>query len=372
MDNPTPRYTIYQRSAVPTERYFIGDKPDTSYFGDRLTSKGELKQDYVVMRALSPLYYEGPFPIYTYIDKTNNFNSTENIYLPMHLINNADKDGLNNFSYVTPEIQGNDKVKLIFNEEIKNAVKKKEKVLIILVVTPYHAILYIIHLGKLYTVGFGYYGPEEEKILVNRLRNYNQNAIAHAIESRDGALYSPDMVAPLEDHAGKIVWIDYLNMDMINRIEYDLNVARTIIFEGTIQKTKYKLSKYTIISLERRYCEAADFICRDGAQNCIIWAKNILGVKLKCGLKGDPYSCKEVSPTDFEEFIEAYDNTIRTNDDTIVDEVITKIKKHLTRGVCDSVSSCAISGGKTIRRRKNRQSKTKRRKIMNKRRKYKK
>ena len=365
MDNP--RYTILQSSSEPTERYFFGNAPNTSYFGSRLTSKGELKQDYVVMKALKPLYYEGPLPIYTYIDNTANFNSTKNANLPVSLKPDADIEGPNNFSYVTPEIQGNNELQLLFNENIEIAVSDGEKVLIMLVVTPYHAILYIIHSGKLYTVGFGYYGPEEDKFLPNRLRNNNQNAIAHAIELRDGALYSADMVAPLEDHAGKIAWIDYLNMDMINRIKSDLNVAKRIIFEGTIQGQKYILSKYSTISLEKRYCEAAGFIGRDGSQNCIIWAKNILGVKLNCGLKGDPYSCKEVKPDEFEEFIEAY--TSYTN----VDEVIKNIKKRLTPGVCDSVSSCAISGGKTRKRRKNRQSKkskTKRRKIMNKRRKY--
>lgn len=368
MDNP--RYTILQSSAEPTERHFIGDTPDTSYFGNRLTSKGDIKQDYVVMRALKPLYFQGPLPIYTYIDNTANFNSTNNTKLPTSLKPDADIEGPNNFSYVTPEIQGNDELQLLFNKDIENAVSDGEKVLIILVVTPYHAILYIICHGILYTVGFGYYGPEEDKFLPNRLRNNNQNAIAHAIELRDGALYSADMVAPLEDHAGKIAWIDYLTIDMIDRIKEDLKVAKRIIFDGTITKKNiYILSKYSTISIEKSYCEAAGFIGRNGAQNCIIWAKKILGVKLNCGIKGEPYACKEVTQDEFEEFIEAYTSY---ND---VDEVIKKIQNSLTPGVCDSVSSCAISGGKTRRRRKNRQSKksktkTKRRKIINKRRKY--
>jgi hypothetical protein len=365
MSNPI--YTILQSSAIPVERHFIGDTPDTSYFGDRLTSKGDIKQDYVVMRALSTIYAKGPFPIYTYIDDINKFNST-NDELPNSLIPHVDID-MNDpkkFSYVSEQIEGNINVKLLFNKDIEKAVKKGERILIMLVVTPHHAILCIIHSGNLYTVGFGYYGEDENKFLLNLLRD---NKFAHAIELLHGALYSADMVAPSENHPGKIAWIDYLNEDMIERIKDDLKVAQRIIFDGKIKKKKYILSKYSIVSLAKGYCEAAGFIGRNGAKNCIIWAKYILGVKLKCGLLGKPYDCEEVENKEFEEFIEAYTNYEN------VDGLITNIKKRLTPGVCDSVSSCAISGGKTRRRRKNRQSKksktkTKRKKIINKRRKY--
>jgi hypothetical protein len=384
-NNPNPiYYTTLQPSAVASETHYQGDPIDTEIFGNRITSKGEVKQDYVAMRALRLLYSEGPLPIYTFKDDTFKDESAginydfqfgvENL-LPSKLVKDFIIDG-DDFSYLSENIQGNNNIKLSFNEDIENAVKNGEKPLIMLIVTPYHAILYIIHSARLYTVGFGYYDENEKYKILTKI---NQE-FAHTVELLNGALYSADMVAPSSEHAAKIAWIDYLNMDMIERIKEDLTHAKNIIFDGEIKgdkRKRYVVSEYTTISLDNDYHKAgyrkaARFIpigknLNAKAQNCIIWARNILGVKLNCGIIDDPYLCKEITPDEFKEFVKAYSSS-----DDELDRVIEKIKKRLTPGVCDSVSSCAMSGGKT-RKRKNRQSKkskTKGRKIINKRRKY--
>jgi len=311
-----PPYVVPGDPYVPMD--VVGNlPPHEGPYGQRQTKSGKCVQGYVAMRALSEFFSGEPNPIFTYIDNEKNVDTSQSDILPSSINRDIvqDQEDPSIYYYTTPPIDGIRR-KVIFNQTLERAVANKEEegeVLILLIVTKYHAILMMIHSGKLYTVGFGYKSNQEDKDVKNRVREKNQRLripllerLVHSFELLDGALYSADMVAPNDNQEAKIAWIGFLTKDMIDRITLDLNATTNIMFQCNKDRNTYILTNYNYLMLDRRYSEASGFITRENSQNCIIWAQRIIGENLVRGMIGDPFSCKGVDNDQWEEFYEIY------------------------------------------------------------------
>ena len=96
-----------------------------------------------------------------------------------------------------------------------------------------------------------------------------RNQLIHSFEELRGAMYTADYLAPTENHEAKISWVDYLNTDMLDRIQDFLNSTVYIIYSGKKERRNYELSTNTIIGLDRKYCEAAGIKKNNDSYNCL-------------------------------------------------------------------------------------------------------
>jgi hypothetical protein len=223
--------------------------------------------------------------------------------------------------------------KLSLNKELKQAAESKElsdrPIVFIITQNAPHAMIYIIHNNKLYSVGYGYAGsykfnpfaviPNTGKPLLNKSKKMAYK-IMNSFESKRGALYTPDFLMPTENDVSRIVWVDYLNTDMVQHIEDELSTASDIIYSIN---EDMNVDKFIIRGIKTKYSESSGFIRKDTHSNCIKWAQETLGIRLNCGYLGDPKECLSITP-------EEYDTLITNlNNERTLPTVIDSIQKRL-------------------------------------------
>jgi hypothetical protein len=255
-----------------------------------------------------------------------------------------------------------------FKQELIDAVKDKNNPIVILVTSKVHAIIYIIHEGKKYTVGYGYNGSGDESLKANQFANkvretrksYAKNIkkpLAHMIEYLPGALYTADYLVPEDNDVANISWITFLDENIIEQMQEMLDNTTEIAYNienGYIEDQ-------AIIRLDQNYSEGIQimkpFVGLNG-YNCIVWAEKVLGVKGLCGLISNPSTCPSVTQ---DEWNDVYNNM---NDPPALIGIIQDIQCRLRPNFCTSLmrSLRVIKGGKKTRKNK----KTNRRKRYNK------
>ena len=193
--------------------------------------------------------------------------------------------------------------KLTIRDELWEAVDTDDKPLVFLITTPVpHAILYIIHESKVYTIGFGYYN-----VIDNKKARASIN-ISSSITSHMAALYTSDHLTPSVVQTATIAWVDFCTREMLERIQNFLNGATSIIYLLSLKiddanKVKDPIvmpKSSTMITLTNdtsTYLEAADFFGHNKTFNCIKWSKYILGIenRINCGISGSPKFCTSIT-----------------------------------------------------------------------------
>lgn len=328
---------------------------DTSYYGDRTTSRGTVVKDYLVTQAITRLHTNTEaLPVFEY-------NNPSGIVLgkkvPRSLISSCEIDAKrpNQFSlfYEIPEdnvIIGNNVLRFAAAE-----TKEYNRPLVFLVTSNApHAMIYIINEGLVYSVGFGFYDDMFQQKMSKVLQRFSETW-AHRIETLDGALYSADFLMPNVSQGGKIVWVGFLDDEIFRRIENDVKQTAAIIYSGTISADgTYTISnKCTLLTPKCRYCEGAGFM-KNGASNCLIWAQSKLNVNINCGFKGTPDECHSITPDEL--------NAVIQNSGPELVKVVKDIQRRIEPvDICTRISrSLGLCGG--TRRRKNMKRKNKNKK----------
>ena len=333
--SPSPSRSLgphWPKSTGPTlpPPPYPGDKGPSSYSGSRKNSKGKIVKDYLVTQALTRIVGDSQEakPVFQHI-KGKNF-----VIEPGTILNKKyetevdikkDEDGF--YNYYHQLINGE---KLVVNDSLTAAVNGNSPPIIFLVTTKApHAMLYIVHEGQLYTIGFGYHRtePEEAQFLAmataksEKIRSsaskqkitgklgIDAEQLVHATEVITGALYTADYLMPAEDQNGKISWVGFLNKAMLNRIQQTLDASTGILYRT---KLEYELGKkiskddtqdYYVdnrarVLLTKKYCESAGFLV-NGTLNCILWAEKRLGISLDCGLFLNPTYCPSITDEEY-------------------------------------------------------------------------
>ena len=229
-----------------------------SIYGERLTSRKKVINDWISTNALMQFVtnIENPLPIFTFTTNTNDLNTNEfcsyesAAFEPTPYVDQNDVDNeythkmpdeLNrnmefDYDYDEPHVrlpgytdmdmdidnpainftthhnvkQGD---KFTFNKEI-NMNDTENPPLVIILLSSIHTTFCVIYLSKIYTIGFAY--------------NSNENSF----NTRSGVLYSADLLTPTNNDQSRIIWIEYLKMDMVKRIEMYLKKTTKIEFRG--------------------------------------------------------------------------------------------------------------------------------------------
>lgn len=358
----------YVTLAGPVERFFEGDKDlvktRTSYVGERTTGQGVTYKTFMAARGLSALHSGRPaIPIFSDFKGINPGDILPNKF--NKYVNVTQRAGQNKWELLVD----NDRT-LRFNDQLKSSVRDGNMPLVFLITTPIHAMIYIIDGANLYTLGYGFQGDSDE--FPNKLSSLISNSslisktgkssnIAHMFETIRGAIYTADYLMPSHKHEGKLSWVGFLDMDMIDRIQEFLDKTLFILYkgEGYNGNNYMNISNETILVLDTKYLESAGFLkgnANDISQqsfNCLVWAQKILNINIDCGFLGKPKNCKPISEEQF--------NSILTNiQNEYFPEIIEEIQKdlELPSNVCSRVSRSlkrclGISGGKTKHKRKN-------------------
>jgi hypothetical protein len=234
--------------------------------------------------------------------------------------------------------------KLTIDRNITKAINSDDPPLVFLVVTASgvnHAILYILHEGKFYTVGFGYEETDQE--LTRRESHRARKAkvglektmsIHHTFERLTGALYTADSVAPTPEQSAKLAWVGYLTPEIASRIQSTMDNAVAIKYMADEEHGSYYLSKKSYVILTNTYCEAAGFL-RGGTLNCLVWAQQILGVALNCGVSGTPSKCTAVNQGEFDDISDALNQGDSKTRKIRLKSAIDSIQKRLlTHNIC--------------------------------------
>ncbi len=352
---PSPksaRYSHLQGNPIPKYENIITKKQRPGYLG---------------ARALRILYEDVPLQIYdpepkTGIknSKTPFFNMGDTLTMPFKLLcegvnpeklkgtklyGSVKKIKKNYNCFVSYDGRGQIKeyhlnqpvTGLRVNKKLIDAVKRADKshdfldrplVFIVTNNVP-HAILYIIHDKRVYSVGFGY----NERPKMEQTGSVISHA-SHAVERLCGSLYTPDYLMSGYEQESRIVWVGFLYNDMIDRIQAELNNTEKISYktdnEGKI--------KYSMIDATTRYCEGAGFIPTNMLSNCLKWASSIIGVKLNCGLIGNPKNCISITQDEYSDIIKNFNNP---NLVTIIEDIQ---KRLLSESVALSVANKATFG----------------------------
>jgi hypothetical protein len=331
----------------PEQQALINDprgRAPTQLVGQRVKKDGSTETTYMAAQALSDLHVGNPAePMFTYYNKGIIMGQN----LPKNEEPNCSVDGAGfEFAYT---IDPSERKKVSFNYTLKNSVKAGEKPIVFLVASPLpHAMIYVINNGILYTIGFGYNDETGRQKLSKKLIEKGQDALAHSIETINGALYTADYLMPEATQAGKIAWVGFLDMDTVNRIERLLNQTTAIIYTGVITANgSYKISNKCTLMVPQQYCEAAHFISRS-ATNCITWAQTMLNTRIDCGWLGNPKYCKPVTE---DEWKDIKDNM---NNPRELDATIKEIQNRLrVPNICTRISKKLGLCGGMSRRRKN-------------------
>ena len=253
-------------------------------------------------------------------------------------------------------------------QELIDAVAQNNPPLVILVTSKIHAIIYIIHEGTKYTVGYGYNGVGDTAIKANQFANdvrgttksyakKIKDPLAHMIEYLPGALYTADYLVPEDDDVANISWITFLDKNIIDQIQEMLNNATEIVY--TI-KNKY-IEDQTVISLDQKYSEGIQImkpLTMLNGYNCIVWAEKVLGIQGLCGIISNPSTCPSVTEDEWNDVIKNmhYPNKLI--------RIIQDIQCRLRPNFCTSIRRTLRLGGKKTRKnrksnRKTRDNKTK-------------
>jgi len=376
---PSHRRPLTLAEVKPSKTFFEGYRPDLKYRGTRVGKDGREKVDYVVARPLQQYFSGEPQPIFTFQDDKIGFDSTDD-FLEKTTMDIVQNDPAyrhwyekGNFGFEI-KTQG---LPVLFNERLEEAVRSGDRVLTFVVANPTpHAMIYMLHEGVLYTVGFGFHGGRDNRSLVQylrkpKLKNESQDffdkrrAAGHMLEVKDGALYTADFLMPDLMQAGKIVWITLLTMDMINNMKRDLAQVRAVAVRGKVDVAvdddenvlrdsqgavipAFLLShEYTLV-LNRNYCEGAGFIGfvkGEQTTNCLEWAQSIVGQRLSCGNLGSPYACSAVTEEEFDDFEEAY----KHGSDQDVDKVILQIQQRLSGSIAQRARAIASQAASSFR-----------------------
>lgn len=364
---PPPLPGKYVTLAGPVERFFEGDKDlvktRTSYVGERTSGQGVTYKTFMAARGLSALHSGRPaIPIFSDfkgIIPGNILSNKFNKYVDV-----TQGAGQNKWELLVD----NDDRTLRFNDALKSSVQEGNMPLVFLITTPIHAMIYIIDGPNLYTLGYGFQGVSDE--FPNKLSSLisktgASSSIAHMFETIRGAIYTADFLMPSHKHEGKLSWVGFLDMDMIDRIQEFLDITWYILYKGEGYKgegynRKYmNISNETILVLDTKYLESAGFLkgnandISEQSFNCLVWAQKILNINIDCGFLGNPKNCKPISEEQFDSIL----NNIQNVD---LPDIIEEIQKdlELPSNVCSRVSRSlkrclGISGGKTKHKRKN-------------------
>lgn len=365
---------------------YPGDKGPSSYSGSRKNSKGKLVKDFLVTQALTRIvgHSQEAKPVFQHIKGKKFVIEPGSILNDTHVNEvekKKDEDGF--YNYYHELISGE---RLVVNNSLTAAVDDDSPPIIFLVTTKApHAMLYIVHEGQLYTIGFGYHRtePEEAQFLAmataksEKIRSsaskqkitgklgIDAEQLVHATEVITGALYTADYLMPDEKQNGKISWVGFLNNAMLDKIQETLTKATGILYRT---KLEYELGKkisrddtqdYYVdnrarVLLTKKYCESAGFLV-NGTLNCILWAEKMLGINLDCGFFHNPTYCPSITDEEFNELIDNYD------DQNELKEVIRRIQTRINPGICRRIGrvlTCGLLKGGSKKHRKNKKNKT--------------
>lgn len=353
----------YVTLAGPVQHIFEGDKDllktKMSYVGERTTSQGVTYRTFMAARGLSALHSGRPalpiFRDFKEIIPGNTLPNKFNEYVEVREGEDQDKWDL---------LVDNDGT-LKFSDDLKTSVREGNMPLVFLITTPIHAMIYIIDGSNLYTLGYGFKGGPDEFPSLNKLSSLisktgASSSIAHMFETIRGAIYTADFLMPSHKHEGKLSWVGFLDMDMIDRIQEFLDKTWFIIYNGKGYNGKnyMNISNETILVLDTKYLESAGFLkgnandISEQSFNCLVWAQKILNINIDCGFLGNPKNCKPISEEQFDSIL----NNIQNVD---LPDIIEEIQKdlELPSNICSRVSRSlkrclGISGGKTKRKRK--------------------
>ena len=334
-------------SIVNTDIEYTPNIGSTSYFGERTTSRGTKVNTYLAAQALSQMHSGKANAIFDYY---NDDRIVTGRNLPEYFKEDCQVDN-NNFQ-LAYTIGENKRVSFNYSlkKSVLSATQDYERPIVFLVTSSApHAMIYIIDGPRLYTVGFGYNDVTGRSKLSKTLNRIGQHGLAHSIETVNGALYTADYLMPGFQHEAKIAWVGFLDMNMVNSIEEDLNTVTTIIYSGNINAGGgYNVSNECILMLPRQYCEAAGFINK-GTTNCILWAQSKLHINIDCGFLGSPKDCQSITEDEFE------DIKNNLNSGPQLEEIITNIQRRLTAGnFCTRISRrLGLCGGGVSKKRKN-------------------
>ena len=334
------------------------------YTTTRMTTRGTLEISDVATNALSMLGLnrENSLPIIdNYGYNNNNIEISSSSFLPDYYKNEENKS---DYWELTKDETTNkfelilyiDKIKTyppLINNELNESLKASiSRPLIFLITSKAHAILCIYYNTKWYTIGFGYSehlqlnDPERRNLLINFLNSLG----SHSVEILRAGLYTADYLLPTEKHESKISYIDYLNKDMIERLQYTLNFTRYIRYSGLILEgtNDYKLSNNLIIALNLTYLESVGIIQLKKTYNCLEWAKYILfgpnpQFIFHCIR---PANCRGITQEQWNIFLQTYNQAITTRNDNNLNILIDEIQDYLLYFECDeNEDNFVISGG---------------------------
>jgi len=300
------------------------------------------------------------------------FDTYDNIKHGMSLPNKYEDDDIEEYL----DDRGNERHRITipcnkpqFRSELIEAVENGNPPLVILVTSKIHAIIYIIHEGNKYTVGYGYNGEGNPALKGNRfadkVREMNKpqtenvkNQIAHMIEYLRGALYTADYLIPEDDNVARISWITLLDNTIINNIQTMLNSATEIVYNVDMDDNRM-VSDQAIVNLDQNYSEGIQFtssIFGIEGYNCIVWAERVLGVKGLCGCISNPTTCPSVTKDEWEAVIN------NLNDNENLNSIIGDIKKRLEPQMCTSILRTLKlkKGGRKTRKNKKTNNRRKR------------
>ena len=187
-------------------------------------------------------------------------------------------------------------------------------------VSKVHAIVFILTVtGELFTVGFGYYGAKNSNVVKKaKTAVSGVSGVAHLVDEinvKHGALYTADYIIPSKDHESKIIWCDVFTDKIKEKLVDTLSHTKTILYNvfqqvdphsedkfGNFGPPQFHVTNESILEVDSAYFAAAEFVPL--GFNCILWAKYILGgLKLDCGMDGQPFSCKGLTKDQIENFL---------------------------------------------------------------------
>jgi hypothetical protein len=190
-----------------------------------------------------------------------------------------------------------------------------------------HAMLLFINGTNIWSCGYGFYGSADTRdaawhenfaILLKDWipctkgkSESEQDAIAHKLETLQGALYTSDYLLPNYTQAANMVWVGFLDDGIKNRLEKYLDAVKIIQIKTTGGKGQNltATNHMTLYVGDSYYQEAAGWTGRDLQgrikMNCLKWVKHILGQDLKCGVLGEPSNCKKVNEEQWARLIDS-------------------------------------------------------------------
>jgi hypothetical protein len=361
---------VYVTSENPPESRFEGNRTEAeegaNYYGSRINKSGDTVNSFLAAKAMTGLAAGAAFPIFEPYDGIGQGKESDIIFM-------EEGDKLPKSYYLPPNpnlIVDNNAWELTvpivnrkfpqFNTQLAEAAQETDllkRPLVFLVTTKLpHAIIYIVHEGQFYTVGYGFLrGDQLKNTIHDSFQRVGKDDLAHSFEKLRGAIYTADAVAPDETRDARIAWVGFLNMDMVNRMQQFLNSAVSIIYNGNKQSSNYYVSSDAYIKVSQMYLEAAGFIMfgRDTYFNCLIWAQKMLNININCGYLGNPGDCKPVSVTQF--------NKLKANlNSPNLPQVVSEIQQTVElKNICTRVGKAiGICGGGRRKRNNTRKTKT--------------